>query len=184
MDTVIVGSDDCSWSLHDIKYGQILEVIQTEAPVTAIEFHPDGLVLGVGLSNGLLDLYDIRTLEKASTLEPPIQTPLLALKFSNKGFHMAAAWHNTCRVYSMHKGNTYVDVKLPYEITSIAFDYYGHYLALSSSQEIQIYYFRDYTAALLTLAEPATSICFGTNSANLIAVNGKQVKFIQAAAQK
>jgi pre-mRNA-processing factor 19 len=183
MNTVIVGSDDCSWSLHDIANGQILEVIQTEAPVTAIEFHPDGLVLGIGLSNGHLDLYDIRTLEKASSLEAPVQAPLTALKFSNKGFHMAAAWSNTCRVYSMHKGNTFVDVKLPNEITSIAFDYYGQYFALSSIHEIQIYYFRDFAQPLCTLSEPATSLCFETNSANLIAVHGKQVKFIQASAK-
>jgi len=60
-DYVVVGSDDCSWSLHDISKQQFLTKVDTEAPVTSIEFHPDGLVLGVGLQNGKVLLYDIRT---------------------------------------------------------------------------------------------------------------------------
>lgn len=62
---MVAGSDDSSWSLHDIKVGQLLSIVQTESPVTSIEFHPDGLVLGVGLENGKVIVYDIRTQEKA-----------------------------------------------------------------------------------------------------------------------
>ena len=47
--------------------------MQTDVPITAIEFHPDGLVLGVGLQNGTVIIYDIRTQEKAITLEGPIK---------------------------------------------------------------------------------------------------------------
>lgn len=61
LDLVVVGSDDCSWSLHDIAKQLLLTKIKTEEAVTAIEFHPDCLVLGVGLANGKVLLYDIRT---------------------------------------------------------------------------------------------------------------------------
>lgn len=60
-DYVVTGSDDGCWSLHDIKHGQLLTKVEADSAVTAIEFHPDGLVLGVGLDNGKVIVYDIRT---------------------------------------------------------------------------------------------------------------------------
>lgn len=50
--------------------------IRTEAAVTSIQFHPDSLVLGVGLANGKVLLYDIRTQEKAIEFEGPLATPV------------------------------------------------------------------------------------------------------------
>ena len=73
---MVVGSDDCSWSLHDIEKKLLLTKVATESPVTSIEFHPDGLVLGVGLANGKVLLYDIRTQEKAIEFEGPSDSPV------------------------------------------------------------------------------------------------------------
>ena len=106
--------------------------VQTEVAITAIEFHPDGLVLGVGLANGTVVIYDIRTQEKAITLEGPVKgsttTAISQIQFSNKGFHLAVAWEeqDICRVYSMHKQNQFVDVKMQdVAVQSICFDHYG-----------------------------------------------------------
>ena len=57
---LVVGSDDRSWSLHDLQQGLLIQV-QVDQPVTSIQYHPDGLVLAVGLQNGCIRLYDIRT---------------------------------------------------------------------------------------------------------------------------
>ena len=102
-----MGSDDCSWSLHDISKGLLLTKIRTEAAVTSIQFHPDSLVLGVGLANGKVLLYDIRTQEKAIEFDGPLATPVRQLLFSNKGYHLAVSWDGSdiCRVYQMHKQN-------------------------------------------------------------------------------
>lgn len=141
-------------------------------------------MLAVGLANGLLNIYDIRNQEKAVSLEGPKSIPVHEIKFSNKGFHMAATWegHDICRVYSMHKQNQFVDVVMGGSpVQSIGFDYYGQYLAVGSLGEIQIFYYRDFAAPLATICEPATSLIFETNTANLIAVEGKQIKFIAPA---
>lgn len=68
-DFLVVGSDDCSWSFHDVHNEKLLTKVSTEAPITSIEFHPDGLVLGVGLANGKVIIYDIRTQERAIELQ-------------------------------------------------------------------------------------------------------------------
>jgi pre-mRNA-processing factor 19 len=76
----------------------LLVKVQTEVPITAIEFHPDGLVLGVGLENGTVVIYDIRTQDKAITLDGPVKgttsTAVSQIRFSNKGFHLAVAWED------------------------------------------------------------------------------------------
>lgn len=61
---VVTGSIDGSWSLHDVNAGKVLVKIQEESPVRVIEFHPDGLVLAVGLASGAVNIYDIRTPEE------------------------------------------------------------------------------------------------------------------------
>lgn len=62
-DIVVCGSDDSSWSLHDTKSGQLLVKVMTRSPVTSIEFHPDGLILAVGMQDGNIEIYDVRKKE-------------------------------------------------------------------------------------------------------------------------
>jgi len=57
----VTGSEDGSWSLHDVNDGKVLVKVQEDSPVKVTEFHPDGLVLAVGLSSGVINIYDIRT---------------------------------------------------------------------------------------------------------------------------
>jgi WD40 repeat protein len=52
----------------------LLTKVKTEAPITTVEFHPDGLILGVGLTNGKVIIYDIRTSEKALEFLGPVST--------------------------------------------------------------------------------------------------------------
>ena len=35
----------------------------TRSPVTSIEFHPDGLILAVGMQDGNIEIYDVRKKE-------------------------------------------------------------------------------------------------------------------------
>lgn len=77
------------------------------------EFHPDGLVLAIGLENGVVIIYDIRTQEKAISLDGPNSSSVKNIQFSNKGFQIAVCWENSdiCRVYSLHKQCEFVEIK-------------------------------------------------------------------------
>ena len=57
----MTGSVDGTWALHDVNAGKVLVKIQEDSPVKVTEFHPDGLVLAVGLESGAVNIYDIRT---------------------------------------------------------------------------------------------------------------------------
>jgi WD40 repeat protein len=41
----------------------------TRSPVTSIEFHPDGLILAVGMQDGNIEIYDVRKKEPQLTFQ-------------------------------------------------------------------------------------------------------------------
>lgn len=49
------------WSLFDLSEGAEICSVDTGEPITEIQFHPDGLIMSTGHSNGDLKLWDIRT---------------------------------------------------------------------------------------------------------------------------
>lgn len=87
-----MSSSDGTWSLHDYSKKAKLLQIQEESSVTALEFHPDGLIMAVGLSNGQVNVYDLRTMNLAKTLEAASESPVRQIAFSNKGIFMAVSW--------------------------------------------------------------------------------------------
>lgn len=56
----MASSIDGSISLHDTQMKRVIAKFDVGDKVSAIELHPDGLVLGVGLTNGAIKIYDIR----------------------------------------------------------------------------------------------------------------------------
>ena len=75
--------------------------------ITSIRFHPDGLIMAIGLANGKIMIYDVRDMVMAQELEGPTPSSAVSqLEFSNKGIFLAASWtgSSSCRVYSLHKG--------------------------------------------------------------------------------
>ena len=131
---VAVSSADGSWSMHDYVQKKQILLLREQATITSMQIHPDGLIMAIGLSNGKLLIYDIRDMSMANELEGPSQTAVSSIEFSNKGIFLAASWQgsDTCRVYSLHKGFTFAELKQDSEVSSIAFDQYGGFLAVGS----------------------------------------------------
>ena len=104
--------------------------------MTAIEFHPDGLVLCVGLSSGKVILFDLRTQEMATEFAGAVNEPVKKIAFSNKGIHLAVIWENCskCRVYSLHKNCESTDIEHSgASVKTFAFDHYGQFLMTAAA---------------------------------------------------
>ena len=104
--------------------------------MTAIEFHPDGLVLCVGLSSGKVVLFDLRTQEAATELAGLVSESVKKITFSNKGIHLAVIWENCskCRVYSLHKNCESTDIEHSgASVKTFAFDHYGQFLVTAAA---------------------------------------------------
>ena len=57
---VAVSFSDASWSLHEYTKGVKVLELRESAKVTSIRIHPDGLIMAIGLSNGKINVYDMR----------------------------------------------------------------------------------------------------------------------------
>lgn len=93
---------------------------------------------------------------------------------------MSWSGQDICRVYSMHKQNQFVDIKHGKAVQSFAFDNYGQFLMTSDESRIQVFYFRDFTAAIATINEPASFVTFDITCTNIIASYENKVKLIAA----
>ena len=166
---VAVGSDDCSWSFHDIEKGALVQV-KVDSAVTSIQFHPDGLVLAVGLQSGTINVYDIRTREQAMELVGP-KSQVSQLVFSNKGFHLAATWkdQDICRVYQLHKDCEYIDIiHQGNPVKSVSFDVYGIYFLTCAGNKTQIFYYRDYANQIASLESHSDCEMFGDDCSKIV----------------
>ena len=110
--------------------------------------------MAIGLSSGKILIYDIRDMGLATELEGPATASVNQIEFSNKGVFMAVSWEglDTCRVYSLHKGFSFADVKQEnVPVTALSFDYYGGFLAIGTSQNITIGNYKNWKKTLTTL---------------------------------
>ena len=134
----MVSSIDGTISLHDTQEKKVIAKFDVGEKVSAIELHPDGLVLGVGLTNGTIKIYDIRdmTLQaEVPSTEENRDIPVGQIRFSNKGIFMAVSWQGmkTCRIYSLHKNMEFTEIELgDSPITSLDFDKFGGFLLITS----------------------------------------------------
>jgi len=151
---VAVSSADGSWSLHDYTRGVVMLHLRDQAKISALQFHPDGLIMAVGLANGKILVYDIRDMQLASELEAATAAPVKQLCFSNKGIFLAASWegYHTCRVYSLHKGFAVSEIKQSGQaITCLSFDLYGGFLAVGTSDGLGISSYKNWKKNLMSL---------------------------------
>ena len=169
---LVCGSDDGSWSLHDLASRELLVKVEVGTPISSIEIHPDGLIVAMGLVNGKVVIYDLRTQELAIELEAPAARPVSRIEFSNKGMYLAVSWQNAdfMRVYSLHKQCAYVDITAPgCSFDTFAFDRFGQFLLVSAGNNIRAFYYRDFTAAIANFVGRADMLCFNDEGSTIIA---------------
>ena len=79
--------------------------MKTEEDVSAIEFHPDGLLLGTGSNSGVVTIWDIREQKSFKDISSFKGQEVSSISFSNKGVLFGCAWRNSevCRVFDLRK---------------------------------------------------------------------------------
>lgn len=147
---MVSASSDSTWAFHNVQQGVCLAKFQEEAPITQIEFHPDGLVMALGLKTGAIKVYDIRDQKVAMELQGPSSAEVKKLIFSNKGTYLTAAWKDldVCRVYSLHKSFQFTDIgHSGIAVNDIAFDTFGGYLLTAAANQVSFFQYRTWPKA-------------------------------------
>ena len=136
-----ISSRDKTWSFHNLTQGVKLAQFPEEQEIKSIQFQPDGLMLIVGLKDGTIKLYDIRTQQEIAKLDG-FKGELSQITFSNKGLNFAAAWSTSdvARVFNLRKlGKEVYELKQESAVQSVSFDKYGQNLVTGAGQVVNVY---------------------------------------------
>merc|ERR1712113_1295495 len=109
---------------------------------TAADFHPDGLLLGVGTENHLIKLFDYQTANKEvacfSVPHSKVKEDIKDIAFNQNGYIMASASADGLRIWDLRKLDCVKHIGLPKHLQRIKFDQTGKYLA-SGSRALCVY---------------------------------------------
>jgi len=175
---LLSASTDELWAFSDITTRQCLLKLGDkthEHALTTAQFHPDGIILGCGTSDGWIRIWDLKDRQNVANFqqESDDQTTgkISALRFSENGYYLAAAVENTVKIWDLRKlvGFKTITFENDFIVNRISFDQSGYYMAVAGN-DLRIYEtkkwenlrtFTDHTASV-------TDVRFGQN-ANFIA---------------
>ncbi|XP_069985485.1 pre-mRNA-processing factor 19 isoform X2 [Penaeus vannamei] len=172
-DYLLSASRDHNWAFSDIRTGRVLcKVSDTSAssPLTAAQFHPDGLILGTGTQDATIKIWDLKERSNVANF-PGHSGAISSIAFSENGYYLAtSAEDSTVRLWDLRKLKNFKTIQLDegYEVMDLCFDQSGTYLAVAGT-DVRVYLckqwtdlrvFNDHTAM-------ATGIRFGSNASYL-----------------
>ncbi|KAJ1656556.1 hypothetical protein IWQ61_003886 [Dispira simplex] len=139
---VSVGANQ-TWILHDAVTGKPLATTvspsvengqSAEHKFTCAQFHPDGVILGIGCSDGSVQVWNVNTQSVLATFNPGAD-PITAIAFSENGYHLATAARDyTVRVWDLRNQTNIHTIQLDPDSgtppLTLTFDHSGSYLAV------------------------------------------------------
>ncbi|SAM08568.1 hypothetical protein [Absidia glauca] len=129
---------DSKWSFYDFESGKsLMDTVDQEnqSGYSAIQFHPDGMLLGAGTVDGVVRIWDVKSQSVAANFADHAGQ-IQALAFSENGYILAtASKDNLVKLWDLRKLSNTKTFTLDedYKVHSLAFDNYGQYLAVGGS---------------------------------------------------
>jgi len=129
----VTGSADSTWAFHDIENATTLASVPCDAAVTTLEFHPDGLLMGVGDEHSVVKMWEVNSQKSVAVFEGH-KGKIVDIAFSENGYYVCSvAEDNRVKLWDLRKLKDLHTIELPdnFKATSLQFDYSGTYLAVS-----------------------------------------------------
>jgi len=170
----VTGSLDATWALHDLQTSECLNTVQNVSGIHSISFHPDGLILGTGLTDSKVQIWDIKALKNVATFEGH-KDSVLSLSFSENGYYLATgSKDNTVKLWDLRKLKNFHEISLPdgFGVSSVEWDYSGSYLAVAGS-DIRLYVGKtlNHAVTLAGHSKEVTDVKWGKNASFLVSTS-------------
>jgi pre-mRNA-processing factor 19 len=163
-DVFATASLDKSWAVHDLNVGRCLRHVDNQASgYNCLNFHPDGLILGCGAEEGVVQVWDLKAQVIAAELKGHT-AGVSSLMFSENGYYLVTGSKDcSVKLWDLRKPICFqtitLDGKQP--VNCVAFDHSGQFLAISTDK-VEVCNFEGKTsvAPTCTLADhaPGTAV--------------------------
>ncbi|RXG69892.1 Pre-mRNA-processing factor 19 [Armadillidium vulgare] len=169
-DYILSSSLDHNWAFSDIRVGRVLCKVSDQSassPLTAAQFHPDGLILGTGTQDAAIKIWDLKERSNVANF-PGHSGAISSIAFSENGYYLAtAAEDSTVRLWDLRKLRNFKTIQLDegYEVNDLCFDQSGTYLAVAGT-DVRVYLCKQWTSLreFNDHTAQATGVRFGTNA--------------------
>jgi len=170
----VTASQDQTWAFHDIAASTCVAQVGIERSIEEVQFHPDGLILGLGTTDGAVKIWDVKSQKEAATF-PGHKGAISGISFSENGYYLAtSAEDNTIRLWDLRKAKSIHTITLPdnFAASSVQFDYSGTYLAASGS-EIRVFMGKtlNHIASFTKHTNTVTDVTWGKDAQFLVSVS-------------
>uniref|UniRef100_A0A915JIC2 Pre-mRNA-processing factor 19 n=1 Tax=Romanomermis culicivorax TaxID=13658 RepID=A0A915JIC2_ROMCU len=181
-DYVLSVSLDEKWAFSDIRTGRVLCRVASDEggasqKLTSAQFHPDGLIFGVGTARGVVKIWNLNEQSPMATLEDHTGA-IKSIAFSENGYYLATSAEDSCvKLWDLRKipVRNFKTLKLDdkYEIRDLSFDRSGLYLAVAGT-DVRVYHTKQWQELCVLSDHPqtATGVRFG-NNASFLATAGQ-----------
>jgi len=165
-DYYVTGSLDGSWGFHDLSEGKMLAQLQSTAPISSIQFHPDGLILGTGLVTSVVQIWDVKSQKNVASFEGH-KDKVLDISFSENGYYLATVGQeNTVKLWDLRRLKNFYSIDLDQTLSAVSFDYSGTYLAVTAGNTVRVYMGKtlNHIATYSDHKGDVTDVAFGNNA--------------------
>ena len=147
---VASSSDDSTWKLHDLTSSTTITSADDDAAngkgVSALSFHPDGLILGTGAGTGAIQLWDMKAANKALKRLDGHTGVVTSVRFSENGYHMASGSEDgTVRLWDLRKLSCKETLDVGAAVNSVNFNHSGAFLAVGSATDARVLHVKTWT---------------------------------------
>lgn len=129
--------------MNDLESVKTLDCVETESTVNLVQFHPDGLILATGSTNGQVKLWDIKSRSLATQFTGHSSTSsITSLAFSENGYHFASTCNqdSIVKFWDLRKLSEFYSLDVGKSggvggdfVGRVRFDHSGKYVAVASS---------------------------------------------------
>jgi len=140
---VVTSSEDGSWAFHDVSDAGVVQLysqpfFKKSGGFSAVQFHPDGILLGTGTVNGKIQIFDLKSANRKPAADFDVEGRVNSMSFSQNGYYMASGIQSSAgagvvKLWDLRKQDMMVrseDVSTP--VSQVVFDNSGTYLSIAA----------------------------------------------------
>ena len=138
-------SVDSTWTLADFETGtELLKVSHPEVTkgYSCLSFHPDGLLLGTGSTDGTFRIWDVKSQSNVQSFKttPPGQK-VTSISFSENGYYVSTTTSSSkeVQIWDLRKLSNIYTVTLPETVRAVSlakFDASAQFLGIAYDQSV------------------------------------------------